>query len=143
MQALVSLQKVESAWHARRARVILQHRAATSQVDSEAIESLTELFNAGESAELRLRAMWALHVIGRLSADQLQLSLGDSNAHIRAWAIQLLCEDFDPPQRAVDQFVTMAQSDSSPVVRLYLASAVQRSEDRRREMVDHRSTGPA
>jgi putative membrane-bound dehydrogenase-like protein len=124
--ALVNLQKVESAWHARRARVILQHRATARRIDSPAIESLTSLFKAGESAAVRLRAMWALHATGSLSAEQLQQSLRDSNEHLRAWAIQLLCEDHDPPPAAIEQFVEMAKSDSSPVVRLYLASAVQR-----------------
>ncbi len=124
--ALVNLLKVESAWHARRARVILQQRAATNQIDKAAIEMLSEMFKTGKSVELRLRAMWALHVTEQLSVDQLEKSLRDSNEYIRAWAIQLLCEDFDPPKQVMDQFVTMAQSDSSPVVRLYLASAVQR-----------------
>src|SRR5690606_2853559 len=44
----------------------------------------------------------------------------------RAWAIQLLCEDRAPSASALAKFRSMAQRDRSPVVRLYLAAALQR-----------------
>ena len=44
------------------------------------------------------------------------------------WSIQLLCEDDGLPQEASDRFVQLAKNDPSPVVRLYLASALQRVE---------------
>ena len=47
-------------------------------------------------------------------------------AYVRAWAIQLLCEDSAPAAPALEKFATLAKSDRSPVVRLYLASALQR-----------------
>ena len=126
---LAGLQKVESAWHARRARVILQHRAQLRGITSQCVELLRSMMETGESTENRLRAMWALHATSQLSPVVLRESLADSDEHLRAWAVQLLCEDMSPPPSVTEQFTSMARSDSSPVVRLYLAAAAQRLSD--------------
>src|SRR5690606_21301194 len=77
-------------------------------------------------ADLRLKAMWTLRVTKGLNPGMLLKALGDKDEYIRAWAIQLLCEDRSPTAEAADQFIAMAAKDQSPVVRLYLASAMQR-----------------
>jgi uncharacterized protein YbaP (TraB family) len=46
--------------------------------------------------------------------------------YIRAWTIQLACEDKKPSDTLLKEFARMAREDKSPVVRLYLASALQR-----------------
>ncbi len=61
-----------------------------------------------------------------MSPQELLSLLEDDDAYVRAWSIQLLCEDNDPPAEAMERFEAMAQSDDSAVVRLYLAAAVQR-----------------
>ncbi len=123
---LVKLQSVESAWHAGRARVILQHRAAKGVIAPAAIDSLRELFVSSQDLSVRLRAMWGLHVTDSFGQAALEQTLQDRDEYVRAWAIQLLCEDRQPPAESIKTFTTMAKSDPSPVVRLYLASAVQR-----------------
>jgi putative heme-binding domain-containing protein len=122
---LAELQLSPSAWHARRARVILQHRATGGETDKIARRRLREIFRDERNADHRLRAMWALHVTGGLSEDDLLSALGHSDEYIRAWAIQLLTED-RAPSRATERFAEMAMTDASPVVRLYLAAALQR-----------------
>ncbi len=124
--SLAKLQTVESVWHSNHARTILQHRATSRPVDAVAIASLQSQFKNNSSVDLRLRAMWTLHVIGQLPEQMLQASLRDTNEHIRAWAIQLLCEDRQVAPASMDQFVSMSARDASPVVRLYLAAAIQR-----------------
>ncbi|HVC95619.1 MAG TPA: c-type cytochrome, partial [Pirellulales bacterium] len=79
----------------------------------------------------RLRALWALHVTRGLDPPDLARLLDDTNEHVRGWAIQLmceneLCENEGPPAEVLEKLATMAASDPSPVVRLYLASALQR-----------------
>ncbi|MGB4740723.1 MAG: PVC-type heme-binding CxxCH protein [Fuerstiella sp.] len=123
---LAELQTVESAWHARQARTILQHRSNTGTIDAAAIASLQSQFADSKSADQRLTAMWALHVTKQLSAEVLERSLNDKDEHVRAWAIQLLCEDAAPSDAVARTFAAMARDDSSAVVRLYLAAAVQR-----------------
>lgn len=123
---LVNLQSAESAWHARRARLILQHRAAGCCIDAPAADGLRTLLAPKNERSLRLRALWGLHVTNSITKDELAKLLEDQEQYIRAWAIQLLSEDPQPPADVLDRFTEMAVSDSSPVVRLYLASAAQR-----------------
>ena len=52
--------------------------------------------------------------------------LDDSEQYVRAWSIQFLSEDKKPSDAMLAKFSEMAKSDPSPVVRLYLASALQR-----------------
>lgn len=125
---LVNLQSSKSDWHARRARVILQGRAASGKLDKKIHQPLMNLLTGSSDPSHRLRAMWALHVTGGFSTESLSRLLKDKNEYIRAWAIQLLCEDKSTNKHVVAEFVNMAGEDPSPVVRLYLASAMQRVE---------------
>ena len=61
-----------------------------------------------------------------LTAKRLTGLLRDKDEHLRAWAIQLLCEDKKPSGMARKGFVRLAKTDKSPLVRLYLASAMHR-----------------
>ena len=123
---LVDLQLNRSAWHARRARVILQGRATDGAIDAAARTTLRTIFRTHANPDYRLRAMWALHVTGEIADDELLATLDRPDEHVRAWAIQLLCEDSAPTRAALDRFVELAGHDPSPVVRLYLAAAIQR-----------------
>jgi putative membrane-bound dehydrogenase-like protein len=125
-ETLVALQTSKSAWHARRARVILQNRSLKGDLESETHGALREMFDTNGNADHRLRALWALHVTGGADETFLVGSLSDRDEYVRAWAIQLLCEDMAPSHGARAQFVKMAKLDESAVVRLYLASALQR-----------------
>ena len=125
-EQLVNLQTSHSDWHARRARVILQNRAAKGAISAVAREQLRQMFRSPSNTDHRLRAMWTLHVTHAWTADALVQTLSDGDEYIRAWAIQLLCEDKSPSDIARQKFARMAREDPSPVVRLYLASALQR-----------------
>jgi putative membrane-bound dehydrogenase-like protein len=123
---LADLQLSKSEWHARRARIILQKRAAKGQLNSLVFDKLIEIYSKNENPDYRLRAMWALHVVNAMRERELVPALADKDAYIRAWAIQFLCEENTPSAKAIAKFETMAKEDPSPVVRLYLASAMQR-----------------
>lgn len=123
---LVGLQTSKSDWHARRARVILQGRAAKGTLGAATRDDLSRMFRSDANPDVRLRAMWALHVTGGWTPDALIETLGDRDEHIRAWAVQLLMEERSPGPKAIETFARMARDDRSPVVRLYLASALQR-----------------
>ena len=123
---LVEMQAVTSDWHARRARLILQHRAVNGKLSADTHAQLRTLFETNHNADWRLRAFWALHVTSGLSNQTRLMALADRDAHVRAWAVQLSCEDNAPSAEMLAQFARMARADASPVVRLYLASALQR-----------------
>ncbi|MEQ8685803.1 MAG: PmoA family protein [Imperialibacter sp.] len=122
---LVALQTNKSSWHARRARLILQGRAAKAPLAKEVHDQLRRIFTSNPNPDFRLNAMWALHVTGGFSEKQLMESLSDKDEYVRAWAVQLLSEE-KASGEAVDKFTVMAEGDKSAVVRLYLASALQR-----------------
>ncbi|MFC5536224.1 PVC-type heme-binding CxxCH protein [Rhodocytophaga aerolata] len=123
---LVDLQTSKSDWHARRARVILQNRAVKGKLQPDTHKNLFSIFKSNATPDIRLRAMWALHVTGGFTENQLREIVADKDPYIRAWSIQLLCEDQTPSEEVLAVFTEMARKDNSPVVRLYLASALQR-----------------
>ena len=124
--ALARLQNSPSVWHATQARTVLQHRSQSRAISKEALDGLHEALAPGQSQERRLRALWTLHVTGSLPPSRLLAGLQDADAYMRAWSIQLLCEDRAPQVEALQQMAEMAVNDPSPVVRLYLAAAAQR-----------------
>lgn len=123
---LAELQLSPSVWHARRARVILQGRSVKKRISSEAKDRLMEIYLKESNADLRLRGLWALHVTGSLTDNDLLAALNDSDEYIRGWAVQLLGEDQQLSPDALQKFQTMAANDKSAVVRLYLAAVLQR-----------------
>ena len=135
---LVQMQLAASAWHARRARVILQNRSIKGTLQDGTHAALRDMFDTNENGDHRLRAMWALHITNGIDQAELTAALSDKDEYVRAWAIQLLCEDLSPPKAARDQFAKLAEQDDSPVVRLYLASALQRMDlDHRWAIAEH------
>ena len=67
--ALVELQTSASSWHARRARVILQDRAAAGKLDAGTHGALAKMLGSSIGIDQRLRTLWALHVTGGLDGD--------------------------------------------------------------------------
>lgn len=125
---LVELQLHANDYFVRHARRILQERAVgrKPQASAQLHDSLRNLLSSQREAPQRLRALWALHATGGLNEEALRELLGDKSEHVRAWAVQLLCERDTPSGAALASFAKMAKDDPSPVVRLYLASALQR-----------------
>ncbi len=122
---LVNRQRSANDWQVRHARRILQERATEKGWDAAPVHAALREQLASKELDVprRLRAMWALHVTDGLHSATL---LNDRSEHLRAWAIQLLCETGEPSPAVRAKFIQLAKSDPSPVVRLYLASAMQR-----------------
>ncbi len=123
---LVGLLTHRNDWYSRRARVLLQQRAAAGQLNAAVPAKLWELFAQSKTSAHQLRALWALHITQNLPADRLLPLLDHAEPYVRGWAIQLLGEDRAYSPAALAKFTAMAEKDSSPIVRLYLAAALQR-----------------
>ncbi len=124
---LARLQHHPNDWYVRVARRLLQERAASGGVSADAIELLRKSLATAPDPRHRLRAAWALHVCNALRPSDLTRMLEDKNEYVRAWAIQLGFED-SPPSELVQRLPDLAAHDPSPIVRLYLASAMQRTD---------------
>ena len=123
---LVQLQLHRNDWHVRHARRLLQERAAQGHDMAEMRRQLHVMFAEQADETRKLRALWALHTIGGLDDAFLIAQLQHASEHVRTWAIQLLREDRDPPAQALSQFQHLAARGDSALVRLHLASALQR-----------------
>ncbi|MCF2443698.1 PmoA family protein [Dyadobacter sp. CY345] len=123
---LVDLQLSKSEWHARRARIILQKRASKKPLPQEIYDKLFSIFFKNTNPDWRLRAMWSLQVTDGLDNKMLVDALSDEDEYVRAWAIQFLTEEKNAGKEVVAKFAQLASSEQSAVVRLYLASALQR-----------------
>lgn len=131
-------------WYVRHARRILQERAAAGKIASAgknldaARLRLIEIATTHTDGTRRLRAAWALHVSGGVPAKITSELLEDEDEYVRGWGIQLaLDSDQLPANDVIARFATMARDDTSQVVRLYLASALQRLPlDRRWTILD-------
>jgi putative membrane-bound dehydrogenase-like protein len=136
-EELVARQLHKNDWHVRHARRILQERAARNGPSANVREALTTILRENPDSTRRLRALWALHVTSGLDARTAIANVRSPDEWVRAWTIQLVSESRQSIERVLreidEQGLTadpdlneMAESDPSPVVRLYLAAAAQR-----------------
>ena len=68
----------------------------------------------------------ALYVTGGARPAWLVKQLDHADEHVRSWAVRLLCDAGKPGTDALRKFAALASEDSSGLVRLALASALQR-----------------
>ncbi|MEO6807563.1 MAG: PVC-type heme-binding CxxCH protein [Isosphaeraceae bacterium] len=132
---LVGLLSHQNDWFARHARRILQERG---RIDPKARTELRRLAFNADLDTIRLQGLWALHGTGGLDEAMIARGLNDPAPHNRAWTIQLAMETKAPSSETLGRFAELAKDDSSPVVRLYLASALQRMPPERRwDVLNH------
>jgi putative membrane-bound dehydrogenase-like protein len=123
---LVKLQSHRNEWFVRTARRVLHERAAAGSLKPETIPALRTMLTAEQDVPKRLRALWALYVTGGLDERRLAALLQSPEPYLRGWAIRLEVEDRAASPAMLERFAELAASDPSPVVRLHLASALQR-----------------
>ncbi|HXI51470.1 MAG TPA: PVC-type heme-binding CxxCH protein [Candidatus Saccharimonadales bacterium] len=157
---LIGLHHHANEWFARQARGELARRAAAGQDLASARKELRVQVEQETNVVWKLRALWTLHVLGGADEALLRAQLRDQNEHVRAWAIRLFTEDWPldtvfsqrPPRAArspsavssglLAELVRLGKSDPSGLVRLVLASTLQRLPPQRRlelasELVAH------
>ena len=125
-----------NAWFARQWLGVLAERRLTHHKKTiQVCEKI--LSDKKEMASIRLRAMWGLHMLGLAKPEDF---LNDPNEHIRTWSIRLLTDGspidslFGPMEKSpslenpklLEIFLAMAKKDDSGLVRLALASTLQR-----------------
>jgi putative membrane-bound dehydrogenase-like protein len=126
---LVDLLLHKNEWFARTASRLLQERSQARAIAPDAQTALRELAQRHAEPSQRLRALWTLNEIGAFTDDLAKRALVDVDEYVRGWAIQLLTDQRKVSSALLDEFVRLAKTDPSPVVRLYLASAIQRVPD--------------
>lgn len=138
--ALVGLQAERNEWLVRQARLELADRAAAGRDLHAEADALVTLFRGAPETTTRLRALWTLHTLGKAGPDLLLPLLDDGDEHLRAWAVRLLSDRWPidtvagvvragadaPAESLVARFTSLARTERSGLVRLVLASTLQR-----------------
>jgi putative membrane-bound dehydrogenase-like protein len=123
---LVQLQLHKNDWFVRHGRRLLTERAVAGKPMADVHTALLKIFENNPDVTRKLRALWALHVTGGAKPDWLLKQLDHQNEHVRSWTVRLLVEERKPTAEALAKFQQLAEFEPSGLVRLYLASALQR-----------------
>ena len=146
---LVERMRDKNQWYVRMARRLLIDRAGSSPQDvgtsKEARKELHQIAS-GSDARLAYQAMVTLYGMGAYQQEDLVAFLDHTNEHLRVWAIRLLTDHWPidsimgpmslAPAREQKveteyaslkpKFESLAKNDPSGIVRLALASTLQR-----------------
>lgn len=153
---LARLLRHADGWWVAQAGLLLAERAAAGPLDAAAIDLVRQQFATADAlaaadprvsaAAQRVRALLALHRAGAIGAEGLTAHLDHADEHVRTWAIRLLTETWpldaatgpvavEPAVAAATEqqaaallgrFASLAKTDASGLVRLALASTLQR-----------------
>jgi len=142
---LVKLHAHANEWFSRQARLELIARANVGQDLSAAKQQLRALVETASTGTTSLRALWTLYAVGGVDDALLRKELQSPDEHTRTWAVRMISDAWpldtlmsNRPPEAVkadvqssfaawqDEFLRLAREDHSGLVRLALASALQR-----------------
>jgi hypothetical protein len=123
---LVRLQSHKNDWWARHACRLLQERAHAGKLADGLGVAFWAILQGQKDVTRQLRALWTLHVIGGLNEKALLGLCDHKEDSIRGWAVRLLLEDCKASEAVATKLGEMARRDSSPAVRLAVASGLQR-----------------
>lgn len=136
----------QNAWHTRQARLVLIDRMRKEENIAVAIKKLSTAFARSPDSRVLVQTLVTLHAVGAAKREFLVAQLRHDNEHVRAWAVRLLTDRWPlddnlgpawKSESVVDRvrsevklllpsFVRMAGQDTSSLVRLTLASTLQR-----------------
>lgn len=123
---LVAAQTHPEEWFVRQARHALQQRSAAGDSMTDVHSALRKLYEETTNPLHQLRALWSLAVNGGTDADWLISQLQHSDEYVRVWAVRLLGNEFDITPQTTAAFEQVAANETSGLVLLHLASALQR-----------------
>ncbi len=129
---LVKLQLQKNDWWVRHARRLLQERAVAGKLDPATAPALLGYLKEQPQVPRKLRALWALYGVGAADEALLRGLLDHPEPAVRGWAIRLALDERKPSDAILARLTELAKSDASPVVRLEVASALQRTDPNKR-----------
>lgn len=137
---LAKLHTHANEWFVRQARRELANRAARGIELTAATSELRRMLDQADAeAAERLRALWTLYSLEALYTPAIERLLDDRDEHIRAWGVRLLVDHWpldtvhgrmrDNSQvnaNQVERLAKLAENEPQGLVRLVLASTLQR-----------------
>jgi putative membrane-bound dehydrogenase-like protein len=145
VKELLALHLHHNEWFTRQARLELMARSVDGRGVGNAKQELRKLFDKQNDVPNKLRALWSLYSLGGADEALLRAQLRNPNEHVRAWAIRMLTDSWPldtvmskrpaksvagsevtAPADLLEDFIRLAAEDPSGLVRLVLASTLQR-----------------
>ena len=123
---LVDFVSSSNEWQFRQARRILQERAALGMKMQDAEEKLNSMFAKVKQSNHKLRSLWMLYAISALDAKKILALLDSEDEQVRSWGVRFLMEDEGISGEALSALEKIAPGEKSALVRLYLASVLQK-----------------
>jgi len=105
---------------------VLQERAAAGKLEKDTLEEMRTVTIMTDNLHQKLRMMWATHVCGGLSDDNLTTLLGHDDDHVRLWAAMLGSEPAEPSRTFVKELLKAAGKEESEFAMLFYLGMVQR-----------------
>jgi putative membrane-bound dehydrogenase-like protein len=119
---LIKLQLHPNDWFVRKARRVLQERAAAGKLEKSTADALRKMLKDEKDVTRRLRAMWALEVIDQFGVAEVDQYMQDSEEVIRAWVYRLGVRH----EAAWTRLSTRLVDEQSPFVLASAVSALQK-----------------
>ncbi len=116
-----------NGWLASQSRLILSERSVEAKLSSNVIRELETVIESDRNERRRLLALWTLAACGHDSPAVLRSLLNDPSEHIRLQAVHLLVDPSRQSEDATDAFLAMINRESSDLVCLHLAGAMQKA----------------
>lgn len=125
----------KNEWYARHARrALMERQAAGEELLPQLERKLSTNDSASRSTVQELRALWLTHALASVAGtshayERCLGTLSHPDPRVRAWAIRIAADHDLVKEQVTDlanRLATLAGTDPSPVVRLAVASALQR-----------------
>ncbi len=122
---LVKLQLSPNDWLVRKARRVLQERAAAGKLEKETPDALRAILKGEKEVPKRLRALWALVATGRANLEDAAVLVATDDVSLRSWGFRcgLAC---DGPRgaEAIIPLLKALEGESSEFVLLNITAAI-------------------
>src|SRR5262245_52547355 len=129
---LVAYQTNANDWYVRHGRRILQERVAADQEILPPVLASLEQLDVKGNPTIELRKLWALHAIGSSQIATQKAKYGPfvrsrvQNEEAKPWSVRLMLEYDSSSPEVIEVLTRLAKSASSPTLRRYIASGLQR-----------------
>jgi putative membrane-bound dehydrogenase-like protein len=129
LQALTELASRPNKWWPRQARRVLRDRQQSGESMDRVVPLLQHILSESQDRSARLEALWMLEAISAVDPSLIKQLFSDDDEYLRAWGVRLLadrCQTDSTSSESVQLLESCAVAESSMLVQLYLASALQK-----------------
>ncbi|MBP3961019.1 c-type cytochrome [Gemmata sp. G18] len=116
---LVKLQLSPNDWLVRKARRVLQERAAAGKLEKATPDALRKILKDETDTARRLRGLWALEATGKLTDEEIPALYTDHDEVLRAWGYRLGAR----PSRTFSQLMMGSNLDLEQSAHVLAAAA--------------------